>query len=134
MSDVYRAPEKAMAAALTRFYAEFPQIDGIALDTIRNFAHKQFTTASTLDRILNPRYPAEAPEYAYQLLLKESLLLARGLTQPNMCNGCGRTLTSETAQTDHPTGETVCATCRWDREDFRADRAINRAIQKRCRA
>ena len=44
-------------------------------------------------------------------------------SRPLVCAGCGRGLTEQTAQTDDQTGDTVCATCRMDRDDFRRDHA-----------
>ena len=79
MDQIYRKPEAAMAVALRRFYGEFPAIDGVALDTIRDFAHDRFTAATTLARVMDPRFDTDAPEYAYRLQVEESLTLAHAL-------------------------------------------------------
>lgn len=79
MANTARKVNDAMASALTRFYAQFPHIDGIALDTIREFAREKFVASCTDDRVNDSRFEAQAPEYAYLLLCRESLALAKSL-------------------------------------------------------
>ena len=79
MTAIYHRREDAMAQALDRFYATFPEIDGIALDTIRHFADEKFTNAATLEIVMDDRFPVEGPTYAYTLLVRESLKLATAL-------------------------------------------------------
>ena len=79
MNDVYRRSERAAETALARFYSTHPEIDGIALDTIRDFAHERFSKAATLARVLDARFEAEAPLYYYRLLVEESLTLAKAV-------------------------------------------------------
>ena len=78
-STEQHAVSNAMSQALTRFYAEHPEIDGIALDTVRKFAAERFDKACERISVSDPRFTTEAPAFAYRLLLDESLMLAKSL-------------------------------------------------------
>lgn len=77
-TDGYRLSNALMAGA-ARFYEQFPEVDGIQLDTVRHFAQERFLKASTPAIINDLRFETEAPVYYYTLLVKESLKLAQAL-------------------------------------------------------
>ncbi len=68
-----------MASALTRFYSQHPEVAGIALDTVRKFASERFDKACERINVDDERFTAQAPDYAYELLVRETLLLAKSL-------------------------------------------------------
>jgi hypothetical protein len=78
MTITYRR-ENAMSQALDRFYAAFPEIDGISLDTIRHFARDRFDEAATEALVSDVRFEAQGPIYAYTLLVREAAALAKAL-------------------------------------------------------
>lgn len=69
----------AMCAALDKFYLQHPEVEGIALDTIRKFASERFEKACTPESVNDARFAVEAPVYAYRLLVEETLTLAKAL-------------------------------------------------------
>ena len=77
-TNSYRLSNALMAGA-ARFYEQFPEVDGIQLDTVRHFAQERFLKASTPAIINDLRFETEAPVYYYTLLVEESLKLAQAL-------------------------------------------------------
>ena len=77
-TDGHRLSNALMSGA-ARFYEQFPEVDGIQLDTVRHFAQERFLKAATPEIINDLRFETEAPVYYYTLLVKESLKLAQAL-------------------------------------------------------